>query len=184
MQNKRTISRGAFGAAAARVDPPAETAAEAALDLILQELGGGAIAHAYRREEVVGDWVVDFWFPEIRLAVEVDGGVHRAPTRRKRDARKDSDLAARGITVLRLTNAEVSGDRERLLARLRAAWGYALARRDGGHRVRSPGLARYRRGESARRCRIAPARHRVADARDWALRPCVGGATPGSRPAK
>ncbi|MBL8380625.1 MAG: DUF559 domain-containing protein [Burkholderiales bacterium] len=100
----------------------APTPAEAELERILRELGGGALAGEFRREWPIGDWVVDFYIPMVRLAIEVDGGYHRAPSRRRADLTKRRDLEARGIVVLRLANAEVFGDRERLLTRLRAAW--------------------------------------------------------------
>ena len=107
-----------------RLEP---TPAEAELERILRELGAGALAGEFKREWPVGDWVVDFYFPTIRLAIEVDGGYHRAQSRWRLDLAKTRDLEERGITVLRLINAEVFGDRERLVARLRAAWRAAVA---------------------------------------------------------
>ncbi len=106
-----------------RLEP---TPAEAELERILRELGAGALAGEFRREWPLGDWVLDFYFPTIRLGIEVDGGYHRAQSRWRLDLAKTRDLEERGITVLRLNNAEVFGDRERLVARLRAAWRTAL----------------------------------------------------------
>ena len=113
-----------------RLEP---TPAEAELERILRELGAGALAGEFRREWPVGDWVLDFYFPTIRLGIEVDGGYHRAQSRWRLDLAKTRDLEERGITVLRLINAEVFGDRERLVARLRAAWRAAV-----GNRQRNP----------------------------------------------
>ena len=104
----------------------APTEAEAELERILRSLGGGALAGEFRREWPVGDWTLDFYFPSVRLAIEVDGGYHRAQWRWRLDLAKNRDLEARGITVLRLANAEVFADRDKLLARLRAAWRTAL----------------------------------------------------------
>ena len=98
------------------------TPAEVEFAIILNGLANGALTGEFRREWPVGDWIVDFYFPAIKLAIEVDGGYHRAQSQWRRDLRKTRDLEARGITVLRLVNAEVLGDRERLIARLRAAW--------------------------------------------------------------
>jgi len=114
----------------------APTRGEAALAAILDELGGGALRGEYRREWPVGDWWVDFYFPSIRLAIEVDGGYHRAQSRWRLDQRKAADLEARGITLLRLANPEVFGDRTRLVERLRAAWRQAALR--ARHQVRAP----------------------------------------------
>jgi very-short-patch-repair endonuclease len=104
----------------------APTAAEAELERILRALGGAALAGEFRREWPVGDWSLDFYFPTVRLAIEVDGGYHRAQRRWRLDLAKNRDLEARGITVLRLANAEVFGDRDKLVARLRVAWRAAM----------------------------------------------------------
>jgi len=100
----------------------APTPAEAALERILNQLGDGVLSGAFKREYRVGNWIVDFYFPAIRLAIEVDGGYHRAQSRWRKDLRKTADLTAQGITVLRLTNAQVFGDRDVLLELLRDAW--------------------------------------------------------------
>lgn len=126
---------------ARRLDP---TPAEAELERILREVGGGALAGEFRREWPVGTWVVDFWFPDLRLAIEVDGGYHRAQSRWRLDWLKTTQLEAQGITLLRLANAEVFGDRERLLARLRSAWRRARENARGMPRVaREAGLPVY-----------------------------------------
>jgi len=113
-----------YAAADARRLAPTE--AEAELERILRTLGDGALAGEFRREWPAGDWTLDFYFPTVRLAIEVDGGYHRAQWRWRLDLAKNRDLEARGITVLRLANAEVFGDRDKLVARLRAAWRVAM----------------------------------------------------------
>lgn len=98
------------------------TSAEAMLERILSQLGDGVLSGTFKREHRVGNWLADFYFPAIRLAIEVDGGYHRAQSRWRKDLRKTADLTAQGITVLRLTNAQVFGDRAVLVELLRGAW--------------------------------------------------------------
>jgi very-short-patch-repair endonuclease len=105
----------------------APTRAERALEAILNGLAGGALAGEFRREWICGEWILDFYFPRVRLAIEVDGGYHRATLQRSRDLHKAAALAAAGVTLVRLKNEEVFGDRERLVAKLRAAWRAAQA---------------------------------------------------------
>ncbi|MBL8381601.1 MAG: DUF559 domain-containing protein [Burkholderiales bacterium] len=129
---------------ARRLEP---TPAEAELERILRALGGGALAGEFRREWPIGDWIVDFYFPTVRLAIEVDGGYHRAQSRWRADLAKTRDLEGRGIVVLRLANAEVFGERERLLGRLRAAWRAALDNvRRNPQTLREPACDAYRAG--------------------------------------
>jgi very-short-patch-repair endonuclease len=98
------------------------TRAERALAAILGELGGGVLDGEFRRECVCGRWIVDFYFPAVRLAIEVDGAYHRSMLQRSHDLFKAAELEAAGVTLVRLTNEEVLGERERLVAKLRDAW--------------------------------------------------------------
>ncbi len=103
------------------------TRAERALAAILSGLNQGALDGRFRREWVCGGrWIVDFYFPEVRLGIEVDGGYHRSTTQKGWDLFKESGLESAGVTLLRLTNEEVFGNRELLLGKLRQAWRTAL----------------------------------------------------------
>lgn len=83
----------------------------------------------FKREHIVsGRWIVDFFFPEIRLAIEVDGSIHNTPDQQAKDRKKDQDCERFDITILRISNAEVFGDRERLVGKLRAGWSAAKNR--------------------------------------------------------
>jgi hypothetical protein len=78
--------------------------------------------------------------PEVRLAIEVDGGYHRSTFQLGWDLFKAAELEAAGLTLLRLTNQEVLGDRERLLVKLRHAWRVAVGngRKARGTTARAP----------------------------------------------
>ena len=61
----------------------------------------------FRRQHPLVTFVLDFYCHQLRLAVEVDGGQHAAPTGRASDARRTAALEAREIRVLRFSNLEV-----------------------------------------------------------------------------
>lgn len=62
-----------------------------------------------------GNWLkVDIAFPEIKLAVEIDGGVHRIPKAMERDRHRTKILESLGWTVLRFWNKEVTQDLTRV----------------------------------------------------------------------
>ena len=109
-----------------RGDP---TRAERRLLGILNSLNGGVLRGRFNTQHVVsGRWIVDFFFSEIRLAIEVDGGVHRTDEQRARDWQKEQDCTRFDITLLRITNADVFGDRDKLVHKLRHGWRMALQR--------------------------------------------------------
>jgi very-short-patch-repair endonuclease len=100
---------------AARAMRQEPTPAEAALwDRLRSRRLDGA---KFRAQHPVGRFIFDFYCAQARLVVEVDGGVHDA--RRERDAERDLVLRSAGYLVLRLTNKEVLGDIERVLAEIR-----------------------------------------------------------------
>ena len=105
------------------------TPAEAELERILNGLNGGVLRGKFKRERAVsGKWIVDFFFQEIRLAIEVDGSIHLTKDQLERDRQKDEDCAKLDITVLRLTNGDIAGNRNKLITKLRAGWREALNR--------------------------------------------------------
>jgi very-short-patch-repair endonuclease len=68
-------------------------------------------AHGIPRPQVnvqIGIWTPDFLWPDIGLVVETDGyQFHRTAAARRRDARKDEELRALGLTVVRLRWSDV-----------------------------------------------------------------------------
>ncbi|WP_193370079.1 endonuclease domain-containing protein [Pelagibius marinus] len=105
------------------------TPAEAAFEQFLLELGGGVLKGEFKSQHVAsGKWILDFFFPKIRLAVEIDGSIHRKPEQMVRDRQKDEDCARFDITLIRITNEEAFGDKEVLAAKLRDGWRQARRR--------------------------------------------------------
>jgi very-short-patch-repair endonuclease/uncharacterized protein YifE (UPF0438 family) len=99
------------------------TKAEAELQRLLNSINGGVLRGRFEREHVVsGKWVVDFFFPEVRLAIEVDGSIHDTQGQRAKDRLKDADCERFDITMLRLRNSEIFRDHGRLVEKLRAGW--------------------------------------------------------------
>jgi very-short-patch-repair endonuclease len=80
-----------------------------------------------RRQHPIGPYVLDFFCASVKLAIEVDGGLHDLPERRERDAERGAWLGARGIRTLRVPAHVVENDIERVLTRIREA--VAICRR-------------------------------------------------------
>jgi very-short-patch-repair endonuclease len=58
----------------------------------------------FRRQHPCGPYILDFYCPELKLAVELDGGQHFEPRALLYDEIRTEDLRARGIVVLRFNN--------------------------------------------------------------------------------
>ena len=60
------------------------------------------------RQRIVGQYIVDFYCPRAALVVELDGSQHFELSEAERDMRRDAELAALGLLVLRFSNEELN----------------------------------------------------------------------------
>jgi very-short-patch-repair endonuclease len=99
------------------------TRAEAELDMILNSLNNGALQGRFVREWAFHDkWILDFYFDEVRLGIEVDGSIHNRQEQQAKDSLKELACRYWSITLIRITNREVFGNRDRLVSILREGW--------------------------------------------------------------
>ena len=77
----------------------------------------------FRRQHIIGDYIVDFVSLEYKLVIEVDGGYHAERQQMEDDARRTEDLNHMGFDVVRFTNEEVLFDTGKTLERLRKILG-------------------------------------------------------------
>ncbi len=66
----------------------------------------------FRRQHPIGPYILDFYSPSARLAVEVDGFAHDTAARVRHDAHRQAWLARQGIAVLRIRAADVLRDEQ------------------------------------------------------------------------
>ena len=69
-----------------------------------------------RRQYGIGPFVVDFFCPEQRLAIEIDGNSHFGLEAKAYDHQRTAFLHAHNIRVIRFTNQQVLSDIEGVLA--------------------------------------------------------------------
>jgi very-short-patch-repair endonuclease len=90
------------------------TASEA---MLWERLRRGQLGVRFRRQHPVPPYIIDFYAPSVKLAVEVDGASHDAA----RDAQRDAWLARSGIRVLRVKAWRVERHVSVVLEVIRAA---------------------------------------------------------------
>ena len=71
----------------------------------------------FRRQYALGQVALDFCCPEIRLVIELDGGIH--DTQAEQDQARTDHLAAYGYRVLRFSNEAVLTDLAEVLEQIR-----------------------------------------------------------------
>ncbi|WP_207896610.1 endonuclease domain-containing protein [Flaviaesturariibacter flavus] len=75
----------------------------------------------FRRQPVIGRFIVDFACLERQLIVEVDGGYHQEGDQPELDRDRDAELAGLGFRVLRFSNEAVETRITAVLDEIRAA---------------------------------------------------------------
>jgi very-short-patch-repair endonuclease len=88
--------------------------------------------HKFRRQYPIDPYILDFYSPSLKIAIELDGLGHADSLRRERDKTRTEFLIKHGITVIRFWNHQV---REELDSVLRAIW---FAIEDGSRGNPSP----------------------------------------------
>jgi very-short-patch-repair endonuclease len=59
----------------------------------------------FRRQQIIGKYIVDFYCRAANLVIELDGEIHDRQV--ERDRERENDLTARGLRILRFKNAEI-----------------------------------------------------------------------------
>ncbi|MBU0573850.1 MAG: endonuclease domain-containing protein [Candidatus Margulisiibacteriota bacterium] len=82
-----------------------ETAAEI---LLWQELRNKNLGIKSRRQYPIERFILDFYAPQIKLGIEVDGGIHYKRNIQLYDMARQKYLEELGIKILRFKNEEVA----------------------------------------------------------------------------
>ena len=61
----------------------------------------------FRRQHPLGPYILDFYCPAAKMAVEIDGMGHSVGNQPQRDELRDAWLAERGIATLRIAAVDV-----------------------------------------------------------------------------
>jgi very-short-patch-repair endonuclease len=77
----------------------------------------------FRRQQSVGPFIVDFYCPECRVVVELDGEGHFSLTGAEADQKRSEFLKRFNFTVLRFENKDVFENLEGVLDAIRHALG-------------------------------------------------------------
>ncbi|MBI5634214.1 MAG: endonuclease domain-containing protein [Nitrospirae bacterium] len=81
--------------------------------------GKGLNGHKFRRQYSVDRFVMDFYCPQLKLAIEIDGDSHFTVGAEEYDRERQEIIESYSISFLRFTNAEVRGNIEGVVLRIK-----------------------------------------------------------------
>ncbi len=72
----------------------------------------------FRRQHSVGNYILDFYCPEERLAIELDGEHHEEDEQKEYDQKRTEYLNGLKITVVRFKNTDVIFGRDSIVKKI------------------------------------------------------------------
>ena len=80
---------------------------------------GNGLGQKCRRQYIIGEYIVDFFFRQSMLIVEIDGGYHFTEEQQKEDVTRQNWLEQKGYKVLRFTNEQVLYDIDKTINKIK-----------------------------------------------------------------
>lgn len=75
--------------------------------------------YKFRRQHPIYRYIADFYCHELRLVIELDGGVHDEVDQQEHDSNRDQVIREFGIQILRFKNEEVINDFKNVVEKLK-----------------------------------------------------------------
>ena len=72
----------------------------------------------FLRQRPIGNYIVDFYCPEAKLVIEVDGGDHFTKPGIEEDRKRDEYLNSLGLSVIRFSDIDVLKNIEGVVSRI------------------------------------------------------------------
>ena len=92
------------------------TKAEVLLWLCLKN---SQLGFKFRRQQSMGNFIVDFYCPKVGLVIELDGGVHGETEIIEKDKKKEKFLKENGLHLVRYTNDQLLTNLEKVLQEIK-----------------------------------------------------------------
>jgi len=80
--------------------------------ILWQRLRNQQLGVKFRRQHGIGNYIVDFYCPQCKLVIELDGESHFTTEAQIYDEIRDAYIRSLGLTILRFTNHDVTQNLE------------------------------------------------------------------------
>ena len=88
--------------------------------ILWQSLKGKQVkAYDFHRQKPLLFYIVDFYCPKLKLAIEVDGSIHIKEDRIIHDIIRSDELSDYGVKILRFSNEEVLSDVKKVIEEIK-----------------------------------------------------------------
>jgi len=88
-------------------------------EILWKEVRARKLGVKFRRQYGIGPYILDFYAPSIKLAIEVDGRIHLKKEVQIKDRNRDAFLNRNEIRVLRIENEEIENELDKVLSKIK-----------------------------------------------------------------
>ena len=89
--------------------------------IVWQHIRKKQLGYRFLRQYSVDHFVIDFYCPELKLAVEIDGESHNEPGKKKKDISRQRYLESFNIKFVRIKDEELLGNPEKAFGKIEDA---------------------------------------------------------------
>jgi len=68
------------------------------------------LGYRFRRQYIIAGFILDFYCPKLKLAIEVDGGIHNTKENKEYDKERENIIKQYDISIIRITNEDIEGN--------------------------------------------------------------------------
>ena len=88
-------------------------------EMLWRALRGNKLGMRFRRQHPFDMFVIDFYAPSIKLAIELDGSSHNLKENKEYDEMRTDYLESKYLHVLRFWNSEVENNLDKVLDKIK-----------------------------------------------------------------
>jgi very-short-patch-repair endonuclease len=92
--------------------------------ILWAQLKNSKIGYKFRRQHGIGGYIADFYCPEKKLVIEIDGSQHFTKDGQEYDENRTQSFDVLGIKVIRFTNADINTNIDGVIQKIRSEIGY------------------------------------------------------------
>jgi len=78
-------------------------------------ISNNQLEYKFRRQHPIWMYIADFYCHELKLVIEIDGGIHNREDVKVNDSIRENDLIDFGITVIRFTNDKIKFEIDKVI---------------------------------------------------------------------
>ena len=64
----------------------------------------------FQRQKAIGEYIVDFYCPSLKIAIEIDGRQHYSKQGLENDKIRTEEISKQGVQIIRITNRQIDKD--------------------------------------------------------------------------